>query len=1094
MNRWTGFAARLALAALTALGVGQGALATEKKALLAPNIDVTGGINPSGFNTPGLFTWHSNVPISGTGWASGESVNILLYGPINSLGVTPTLTSMASLVADGSGAINGSFQIPYDEGGAFTIPRPGYYEVRAGAPSGFDANPPHINICPSTYKADGIDWSYDRGGRDGGTGDIKRVFPHWMFVWDKKPAGVYGTVDYTDTDGNNMPSFMRHSEYPGDHYAHDFNIMLVPDEPYRWILGTVNYYKIEDKEPNREFGRIEVEHEMLNNGNPFSYGSGVIGMPLFVLPTPGDRCYIVGNWVLDAGHPDKGDRTEIHPPRLLATIRKRPTVVALDPNLPGCMTYASQVDVYLSGHGGGGGRLFYSLQDGLDAADGTSHGGGRIKDVISGSQLDDYYSGDITTSTGLDVAYFSGFGGYNRLPESQAINDMNYEFDVPLPAPPAGATTPRCEVTNKTNHGTSVVAQITYTNPVGGLPTVAHVLIPAQGGDNGIYSATYKFSWDKFKPPAKHFQIRLQNLLVKDDSDDFIGSTGEWYLWADVAGKWVNLTQLNTDAFLDADDDDEIGLTGSGAIDVYVNPGDPLYAAVFGYEQDCLDDLFGTGFGWDSLAGALNLAGCAFDLPEPLDNDDLAGAIFKFDNPTKTNAPGNYSVHSANAILDDGDSHYRVDLKVDYVPAPPRIELNGLPADFGKVCIGQSKDQVVTIFNIGEEDLEVNTITVAGVGYTLLGPNLPFVIQGGHHVDVTVRFSPTAPGQGDGTVEFESTDHCQPKIKFDLDAQTVYPVMTLAGSLHFGDVPIDDRTIGHKISKPFLINNTGECPLVVTSVTVTAGGPAFSVQAPPSFPQTIQPGGSLTVPVYFDPSVKGPASATVEVKAGNDPTHPDPLTIIADGTGIIPFATATPGATIFDPTVVNCSRVQNIRVFNNGKAELIIDNAQVFGTGYTLAPVSLPIRLAPNTDTFLKVTFTPPSIARKFQGSLQLDTNDPDHPMVVTTFCGEGTPIGYRVLVKQANGTPYAKVDQITLASYGVNPNTNVSLKNVLVKTDNTGCLPITYHHEMKLPATDVANKRGSQYNLKVKVGNKAQSVSFTLGPCEFKTIVITLQ
>ena len=50
--------------------------------------------------------------------------------------------------------------------------------------------------------------------------------------------------------------------------------------------------------------------------------------PLWAKPTVGDRVYMVGRWILDAGHPEIGDRTEMHTPRLVAAIRQRPSVMA----------------------------------------------------------------------------------------------------------------------------------------------------------------------------------------------------------------------------------------------------------------------------------------------------------------------------------------------------------------------------------------------------------------------------------------------------------------------------------------------------------------------------------------------------------------------------------------------------------------------------------------------------------------------------------------------------------------------------------------------------------------------------------------------
>src|SRR5205823_1785780 len=97
--------------------------------------------------------------------------------------------------------------------------------------------------------------------------------------------------------------------------------------------------------------------------------------------TVGDRVYIVGRWILDAGHPEIGDRTEIHPPRLLATMRQRPAVTSSG-------VAAGEVDIYVSGHGGGANRMPPGLSAILNQA---GYGGGRIHDALAAGDQKTYY-------------------------------------------------------------------------------------------------------------------------------------------------------------------------------------------------------------------------------------------------------------------------------------------------------------------------------------------------------------------------------------------------------------------------------------------------------------------------------------------------------------------------------------------------------------------------------------------------------------------------------------------------------------------------------------------------------------------------------
>jgi hypothetical protein len=414
--------------------------------------------------------------------------------------------------------------------------------------------------------------------------------------------------------------------------------------------------------------------------------------------------------------------------------------------------------------------------------------------------------------------------------------------------------------------------------------------------------------------------------------------------------------------------------------DVYLGPDDMLSVLTEGYEQDIMDSLFGQhpGSAYDGAVHLLETVINPINIVEWEDNDDIGGALFRSPIFPISAVVGHHNIASRD--IADGTSYFNIDLTVNYVPAPPRIEVNGVPAQFGDVCLGASQDRVIQIFNVGEEPFDVTRITVSGAGFSRLPtPNVPFTVAGGEEVDITVRFSPTAISQGAGTITIESTDPCQSSIAFALSARVAYPALS-----------------------------------------------------------------------------------------------------------------AIPASTTFPATVVGCSRSQAVTVLNAGPCPLVVNSVTMAGAGYSVSP-SLPFTLPPGASTVLNVTFAPTSVTRILSGTLNLASNDPIHPTTTVNFCGEGVPIGMRVLVVQGNGAPYAAVDQITLTSYGVKPITNVSLKDAPLRTASS-CQPISFHYETVLPATTTTGQRGSSYNLSVRVGKKSQSLSFTLGTCDFKQIVITLK
>jgi uncharacterized protein (TIGR03437 family) len=639
-------------------------------------------VNPAGGSTlnqtfiPLLFTWNTPLNIQGTGWAHGETVQVSLHGPLNWPPAATSDVLLGSLTVDQSGAISGSLTIPYDRGivgPSARIPKPGTYEVVAsGAVSGTTTGNATITICVATELGTGfqINWGTARGGRlgvfPGPLADYspERVDPEWITVWRNAPVTAYGTIVPQGSSGGSQPAFVTYTDYPGTHYGHDANFLLTPDSEYQWLVGTANFYSDAPPQGPVAPGIIKIEWETLNGGNTSTYGQGNIGLPVWANPTVGDRVFVAGSWILDAGHPDTGDSTEIHPPRLMAAIRTRPAA------FPGTGARASHVDVYVSGHGGGANQIDPpGLSELLDLG---GWGGGRIEDVLSPSDQQTYYragpapstlativsglvaqlAGEPLTDAIFATAGPSAFSWGAPGPEEHAINDMDYDFDVPLPPPPAGATSVQMQVVTHPEHTTAVKEVVTYGYPVNGLPTVAHVHLPYLGADNGIYARTLLFSWDQFASPGTHFHVQITGIQVSDTS-------GTWHMWSDVGGQWAYLSGLAA-ALLNNQNGQNISIPGA-VYDVYLQSTDQIRVYVEGYRAECLDSLFGMLFGQSSYnAGLTLITKCGLR-----DNTDLGGALLTL--PPVPSSAGQYTVKAVDSSSPP-QSHFTVRVTVDYMP------------------------------------------------------------------------------------------------------------------------------------------------------------------------------------------------------------------------------------------------------------------------------------------------------------------------------------------------------------------------------------------------------------------------------------------
>jgi len=624
-----------------------------------PSLAPTGGLTIAGALQPLVFTWVSPMGVTGSGWARGESVAISIFGPLNSPGASASEFSLGSVVADAKGNLSGSVAIPYD-GGAFGpgvhVPRPGSYLVKGtGSTSGTSTASDRINLSPATSTVAGaIDWARERGGRDGVFPSFlhpfspERTDPEWASVWSEDVVTLAGTVAERSIDGAGVQ--VSHIDDPGHHYAHDWNFFVLPDPSYRWVAGTKNFF---ESAPGESPGAVvEVEWEAQNAGNAFTYGFGPIGLHDFAVPSAGDRVLVVGRWIADTGHPEEGAHTEIHPPRLLATLRARLAVTSVD------QTKAAQLDLFVSGHGGGANQVPVGLSATLDQG---GAGGGRIQDSLVVADQGLYErAGPFPSTAFLDSIVFSVSGQHllgpvfptagpsafpwgGLAPEAHAINDRNYDVDVPLPHAPDGATAPRVEVITRPGHTTSVDEVITYGDFHDGLPTTAHVHLPYQGADNGVYARTLLFAWDAFSPPGKHFRVTLDRVHVID-------LAGHWHVWSDVDGQWTNLTNVAPALFGNvAGQTIPIGVT----YDVHVEQGDTIRVFAHGYDVGCFDNLFGQLFGLDAYSQRLaEFNFCGFG-----DNVNLGDVTLTL--PPRPSSAGSYTV---------AGPHFTLDVSVVYVP------------------------------------------------------------------------------------------------------------------------------------------------------------------------------------------------------------------------------------------------------------------------------------------------------------------------------------------------------------------------------------------------------------------------------------------
>ena len=440
--------------------------------------------------------------------------------------------------------------------------------------------------------------------------------------------------------------------------------------------------------------------------------------------------------------------------------------------------------------------------------------------------------------------------------------------------------------------------------------------------------------------------------------------------------------------------------------------------------------------------------------------------------------------------------------------------LLGLDCDlgFGVVAVGTVASRECSLFNVGSEDLHINSFFRASgsLEFSITsGPATPVTIPPGEHVDYTIEYAPTNVGDDTATFQINSDDQFEPVKTIPASGTGVAgDVLVSPTNLDFNGVPVDDRTTPHEKTLTTTITNQSSCPLCDLRVTglVIGGANAadFSLVGAPATPFTIGAGNSVELSVRFNPSLAGSRTATLTIN-----TNDGNVVVQLSGTGLIPAVSVSPATLIFPPTVFDpmcgtlCGTTLGAAFTNTGQAEWIIDS--VTFTGSTAfsgpGPTTPPTRVQVGSSFTEQVTFRPTAAATKVTGTLRIADEfllDPLQPDVAGSvdLCGEAVGRGIRVLVVDNAGVPYPSISTLRLTAHGVSEPPNVNLKNLSLVTINppTSCQTISYHYQNQaLSTTDQTAPRGSYYTLTVGVRNKKATLTFGLNVNEFKLLVVTV-
>jgi hypothetical protein len=338
---------------------------------------------------------------------------------------------------------------------------------------------------------------------------------------------------------------------------------------------------------------------------------------------------------------------------------------------------------------------------------------------------------------------------------------------------------------------------------------------------------------------------------------------------------------------------------------------------------------------------------------------------------------------------------------------------------FGSVAVGTPVTESIVLTDAGSSSVTISSISIAGANFSVKS-GTAVTLTPNQTTAISVAFAPTATGSAQGTLSVVS-NASNPKMNILLTGTGIAPSSKLSPSsttLNFGNA-----TVGGTASLPIVLTDQGTADLTISSVTVQGTG--FSVSGGTNV--NLNPDGTATINVKFEPSHTGSASGTVTVasNAANSPVE-----ISLSGTGVTAPTSQlspSPASVAFGNVTVGSPVTKSIILTDVGTANVSISTVTATGAGFS-AKSGADASLNPNGTVTVSVTFSP-TAAGAAQGTLSISSNATNSVVQI--------PLSATGVAKSSPSTE-PDLSQLTASA------TSVAFGNVTVGTPVTKTISLT--------------------------------------------------
>jgi hypothetical protein len=291
---------------------------------------------------------------------------------------------------------------------------------------------------------------------------------------------------------------------------------------------------------------------------------------------------------------------------------------------------------------------------------------------------------------------------------------------------------------------------------------------------------------------------------------------------------------------------------------------------------------------------------------------------------------------------------------------------------FGNIAVAGNNARTMTLVNSGNAVITISQVSVSGRGFSVSKLATPLKLSAGQTISLEAHFAPEATGEVTGSIAITSNASDR-SLTIVLSGTGVEGRLSATPpSASFGNV-----AMGSNNSKTLTLSNYGLGSATISQVSVSGRGFSVSKLATPL---KLSAGQTISLEAHFAPEATGEVTGSIAITSNAWDRN---LIIALSGSAVLGRLSATPPSANFGNVAIGEHNSQTIRINNTGNDSVTISRANVSGSGFTIAGLSVPAVIPSGKSATFNAVFAPTS-SGSMTGSVSLISDAPNSPLTIS--------------------------------------------------------------------------------------------------------------